>query len=315
VELNAITPKGISQWDQKARALRRIGRSVGFCLAFLAIVLLTVFPIKWLLQRLNITDAWLSVLAPVPILVYGLYALAEAATATGLLAWVERRSILSSGFKPSREAFARWGEGAALGVAAAGSVGLLMLVFGGMQIRGLALHGGLWLYGLGWVAAILIAALAEEALTRGYLLVTLARGIGFVPAALATSLLFAWGHMTKPGENATDFVSLALLGLFACFTFRQTGSLWVALGFHWSFDVMQLFIIGTPNGSNKPVGSLLDASFRGPAWINGGQLGVEASLFMFPTLLMLFVYVALRHRTARFSTEPAILTLQSEMPS
>jgi membrane protein implicated in regulation of membrane protease activity len=54
---------------------------------------------------------------------------------------------------------------------------------------------------------------------------------------------------------------------------------------------MQLFVIGTQNGSVEPEGHLLRASFQGPAWVTGGALGTEASFLMYPVIALMFVYV------------------------
>ncbi|MGC2405591.1 MAG: hypothetical protein WA431_04225 [Candidatus Cybelea sp.] len=43
---------------------------------------------------------------------------------------------------------------------------------------------------------------------------------------------------------------------------------------------MQLFVIGTRNGGQVPAAHLLNVSFPGPAWVNGGSLGTEASFLM-----------------------------------
>jgi hypothetical protein len=67
---------------------------------------------------------------------------------------------------------------------------------------------------------------------------------------------------------------------------------------------MQFFVIGTRNGSQVPIGTLFNATFPGPAWINGGPLGTEASYFMFPVTLALFAYVALRYRASAYTPPP-----------
>lgn len=276
-------------------------KQIGLCALFLAIVIATVYPVNWVFARIGLGDD--SNLSPRAIGIYGASALIEVVIAGGVLALIERRSIFAYGFGLVASAPKRFGEGAALGIACAAFVAACMLAFGGMQVRGFALRGGdVILYAGAWSAAILVAALAEEALVRGFLLVTLSRGIGLLAASIVTSLIFAYGHMSKPGENAFDFVSLALLGLLACYTYGMTGSLWLALGFHWGFDVMQLFVIGSPNGTQNPVGALLDATFRGASWINGGQLGTEASWFMVPAIAAAFIYIAVRSRGSASGT-------------
>jgi hypothetical protein len=54
----------------------------------------------------------------------------------------------------------------------------------------------------------------------------------------------------------------------------------VAVGWHAGFDFGQLFLIGTRNGGQTPVGRLFNVTFPGPAWLNGGELGTEASIFI-----------------------------------
>lgn len=224
---------------------------------------------------------------------------------TALFGFFEGRRADEYGL-PIRDAFrGRFWEGFAVGVCWTAIIAVLMIALGGMQVRGLALHGWSLLFmGLAWLGANAIVGLAEEAWFRGYLLQSLGRGIGFWPAAIVLSLWFVAEHyFFKTGENVWDCISIFAFGMLVCFTVLRTGSLWFAVGLHAAFDYMQLFVIGTPNGSQVPVDHLLNTSFVGPAWVNGGPLGTEASFLMYPLFIVVFVYVALRFpttpRTAR----------------
>jgi membrane protease YdiL (CAAX protease family) len=166
-----------------------------------------------------------------------------------------------------------------------------------MEFHGIALHGPeLFLFAFLWLMTMLLVGLNEEYLFRGYALQTLTRGIGFWPAALVTSSLFAGLHLSKPHENAIDIGIIFVLGLLMCFTLLRTGSLWLAVGWHAAFDFGQFFIVGTKNGGEIPVGRLFDVTFPGPAWSNGGELGTEASLFMIPVIIASFIYIDRRYR-------------------
>jgi uncharacterized protein len=219
--------------------------------------------------------------------------------ATGALAVLERRRIDAYGL-PVRLAFGkRFWEGVAIGVVSAGGVALAMMAAGAMVVRGLALHGGeLVVETILWLAVMVLVGLNEEYMFRGYPLQALTRGMGFWPAAVSLSLLFGAAHLTKPDENAIDIANIILLGLLLCVTLQRTGSLWLAAGFHFSFDFMQFFVIGTRNGGAQPAGHLLDATFPGPAWANGGPLGTEASYFMLPAIALIFAYILLRYPKA-----------------
>ena len=232
----------------------------------------------------------------------GAVAFSEAASlaAALLLTWMfaryEHRRVDSYGL-PVCEAFgALYWEGIGIGVVNAGAVALGMIALGGITIHGLSLHGAGILWGaLAWLGACTLVGVAEEMLFRGYLLQTLWKSLGFWPAAVLISAWFAADHyFFKEGENVWDVITLVSLGLWACYSVLRTGTLWLAVGYHVSFDYMQLFVIGTKNGSVEPVNHLLNASFQGPAWVTGGVLGTEASFLMYPSIALLFLYTRWR---------------------
>lgn len=229
-----------------------------------------------------------------------------AAIVTGLLAWYERRRIDDYGLPVSGAFRGLFWEGLTLGIVWAGLDAVGMLVLGGMRISGLALHGTMIVTAtLAWAGANLMVGVAEEFWYRSYFLQTLWKSLGFWPAAIVIALIFTSDHyFYKTGENLYDVVSLVGFSLFACFTVLRTGTLWFAVGAHVAFDFMQLFVIGTRNGSQIPVNHLLNVSFPGPAWLTGGPLGTEASVLQYPTTILAFAYVWLRFR-GRVSSRPS----------
>ena len=215
--------------------------------------------------------------------------------ATWVVATFEGRRIDSYGL-PIREAFrARFWEGTFLGIAAACLVAGGMYLMGSFQIHGFALQGINWFaQPILWSVAMLLVGIGEELLLRGYGFQTLAVGLGFWPATAITSLIFGALHLNKPGENFIDIFNIIALGVLMCVAVWRTGNIWLAVGFHFSFDLMQFFVIGTRNGGRQPAGTLLQSTFPGPSWINGGPLGTEASYFMLPVIAGLYLYLILR---------------------
>jgi uncharacterized protein len=217
---------------------------------------------------------------------------------TGILGVYERRRADSYGLPVTRALGAHTWEGAACGVIAAGGVALGMLSLGGMRIEGVATTGSaLVLSGFAWLGANICIGVAEEYWYRSYLLQTLWKSLAFWPAAIVVALIFTADHyFYKSGENIWDVITLISLSLFASYSVLRTGTLWFAVGFHVAYDFMQLFIIGTPNGSRLPVGRLLAVTFQGPEWLTGGALGTEASFLMYPMIALLWLYVWWRFR-------------------
>ena len=75
--------------------------------------------------------------------------------------------------------------------------GLGVFCFGTISVRGWdALY-----WAAAWGLVFLAVGLLEEYLSRGYLLYTLADGIGFWPAAIIMAVVFAGAHMGNSGET------------------------------------------------------------------------------------------------------------------
>ena len=258
---------------------------------FLVLAQLVVKTLSWGLLGLGYLEpeGWTAI----GFIVEGGISFVAALLAATLIGRFERRTLRHFGLAPER-GFALFAEGAVWGLA--GSVAILLVIWalGGVRFHGLALHGRqLASSALAWATAMLLLGLAEEFLYRGYPLVALARGMGFWPAAVLLSAIFGAVHyFFKPMETWIDGVSVALYGLFWCLTFRRTGSLWFAIGFHAMSDFADMVIFAEPNSGNRGLsvpGHLLDVSFHGPAWLTGGACGTEASALVFVVLAALFL--------------------------
>lgn len=217
---------------------------------------------------------------------------------TGLFALYEHRRVDSYGLQLSAVLKSRTFEGVGVGIAECALVALGMIALGGMHVRGLALGGAaLFIMPIAWLAACISVGLAEEFWFRSYFQQALWKSIGFWPASIVIALIFAAEHyFYKQGENIWDVISIVSFSLLCSYSIRRTGTLWFAVGYHAAFDFMQLFVIGTPNGSAIPVGRLLDVTFTGPAWLTGGVLGTEASFLDYPAIALVWLFVWWRYR-------------------
>ena len=50
---------------------------------------------------------------------------------------------------------------------------------------------------------------------------------------------------------------------------------------------------------------MLDFSFQGPDWLTGGVLGTQASLLVYPAVVLVWLYVVLRNRHTKLR-RPAV---------
>lgn len=80
---------------------------------------------------------------------------------------------------------------------------------------------------LAFIALVIIAPLAEESIFRGLLLPAFAKKIGFIGAAIVTSIMFGAVH----GQLNVAIVTF-VLGLLLAWMYKRTDSLWPAIMLH-----------------------------------------------------------------------------------
>ena len=190
---------------------------------------------------------------------------------------------------PIRNAFGkRFWQGMLVGISEISILVGAMAMFGAYSFGSLSFHGAqIFKWGFLWLVASTLIALSEEFLFRGYTQFTLSEGIGFWPAVIVLSILFGLIHKTNPGENWTGVVNIFFTGLVWAFSVRRTGSLWFAVGWHAAFDFGESFLYSVPNSGGVFEGHLSNATVaHGRAWLTGGDVGPEAGVFAFVTLVL-----------------------------
>jgi uncharacterized protein len=156
-----------------------------------------------------------------------------------------------------------------------------------------ALHGArIAKFGAYWSIMFLLVGLFEEFLFRGYTQFTLARGIGFWPAAIILSTSFGLVHLGNEGEHWPGALAAAFIAVFFSLTLRRTGSLWFAVGFHAAWDWGESFFYSVPDSGLPAPGHLLNSSLHGPEWLTGGSVGPEGSVLCFLVITLLWIAFA-----------------------
>jgi CAAX protease family protein len=236
---------------------------------------------------------------------------AVAALMAGLImASTERRPFRIYGL-PGRQAFGKlfW-AGVLWGLA---SITMLLLAMRGAHVfefGHLVLHGTqVAKFAAFWGGFFLLVGVYEESYFRGYFQFTLTEALRFLDelrppggaqgpvrdqwnfwlAAVILSACFGWVHLENSGENWVGGLGAGCIGFFLCLTLRRTGNLWFAIGFHSFFDWGETYVYSVPNSGTNWPGHLLSSSLHGPAWLAGGSVGPEASIFVFVLVAILWV--------------------------
>jgi membrane protease YdiL (CAAX protease family) len=213
---------------------------------------------------------------------------ATAAILAGLvIARVETRSFADYGLPLNWESAKRAAQGLLLGFAMVSALMGLIAAANGFSLGERALSTSEAVrFGLLYLLAFLILALFEEFSFRGYLQATLASRAGFWPAAIILSLLFGAIHLDNSGETSVGVFMAACFGLLAAYSLRRTGGIWLAIGMHASWDWGETYFYGVADSGQLARGHLLNSSFHGPAWLTGGPVGPEGSVFVFVVLIL-----------------------------
>ena len=162
-----------------------------------------------------------------------------------------------------------------------------------------------------WAVMFLLVGLFEEFLLRGYSQFTLARAIGFWPAAVVLSCGFGLIHLRNDHEQWRGLLAAAFIGFFFCLTLRRTGNLWFAVGFHAAWDWGETFLYSVPDSGMVAPGHLLSSSLRGADWLSGGSVGPEGSVLCFVVIALVWIAFERTHPGASVRSGREILPLST----
>jgi membrane protease YdiL (CAAX protease family) len=138
----------------------------------------------------------------------------------------------------------------------------------------------------------IIAGLAEEAMFRGYPLQTLSRARLALLGAFLTSVPFAAVHLWNPNAGPRAFANTALAGIWLSVAYLRTRSLWFPLGIHWAWNWALGSLFGLPVSGLKIVSyPLLEGKDLGPAWLTGGNYGIEGGVACTVALLLSISFI------------------------
>ncbi len=200
--------------------------------------------------------------------------------ATWVMSKVEKKKLGEYGLPLQPSALGRFFRGYVLwGFLPLSFLLLVLRSLKAFYFGGLALHGMEMVYwAIIWATVFFLVGLFEEYAFRGYLLHTLAEGVGFWPAAIIMAIPFALLHMGNAGETRLGIVAVVFFGIFAAATLRATGNLWLAVGAHAGWDWAESYFYGVSDSGTVLPGHLLNPHSAGPAWLSGGSVGPEGSV-------------------------------------
>jgi CAAX protease family protein len=211
----------------------------------------------------------------VPMLADSLVMLGGIAGGTAVtLRWIDRRPwsyvwLDRAAAKPRRLA-----EGYLLGVLAIAIPSAALLAAGWLDVRP---HGeGSWAAAAFRISTLLlVAALAEELIFRGYLLALFREALGWAPALALTSVAFGYAHANNPGAGLRPLVLVMFAGLFLGAVVVVTRSLYAAWLAHFAWNWTMAVLLHIPVSGLETETPDYRTVDSGPDWATGGPWGPE----------------------------------------
>lgn len=171
------------------------------------------------------------------------------------------------------------------------SCALLIVVTGGVRHE----RGA----GFPWTELFVIfvpAAVHEELLFRGYAFQILhRRNRGF--ALMFVALAFAALHIRNPSISWVGIANIFLGGLLLGLAYERYERLWFPIGLHLAWNVTSGPILGHEvSGYQTMLTLFVEREHGAPAWLTGGDFGIEGSVWMTATELAGIVLLAIGSR-------------------
>lgn len=147
------------------------------------------------------------------------------------------------------------------------------------------------------VILYIIVSLSEEIMCRGYIQTTLYQiRIPYLAAAIS-SAIFAFLHLGNPNVKILGIVNIFLVGLLLSYMYIRTKNLWMAIGYHITWNYFQGNIFGFPvSGTTQSLG-IYNIDTVKENIMTGGSFGPKAGILA--TIVIITSFVVIREVTKK----------------
>lgn len=145
------------------------------------------------------------------------------------------------------------------------------------------------------IILFLAVAWAEELWFRGYAVKVLQADYKRNTVIIVSSVLFALAHLGNPNASLIGIVNIVIAGFALVVLYEATNSLWLPIGFHFSWNYVQGFVFSFSVSGLSLEGLIPVTIHQNNIW-TGGAFGLEGSILSTILLLLLTSAVYLRNQ-------------------
>jgi membrane protease YdiL (CAAX protease family) len=206
---------------------------------------------------------------------------------------VQKRSLRGLGFAVKKIRIAKeYGCGLLIGLCMIFAVVLGEMLIGGVKFTGISLSADTVPLILLIFIGYMIQGMEEEVVTRGFLMISIARRYPVWVGILTNALLFGLLHMFNPGATVFSVINTVLHGILYSLFFLKRDSVWLDGGVHSGWNFSQSCIFGQHTSGMPLMASVFAmTSPTGKSFLTGGDYGLEASVIS--TVVSVIVFILL----------------------
>lgn len=128
------------------------------------------------------------------------------------------------------------------------------------------------------ILLFILVAISEEVMCRGYILNTLNQMRKPWVSSILSSAIFAALHLANPNVKILGILNIFLVGILFSYMYIRTKSLWMPIGYHFTWNYFQGNIFGFPvSGQTQSNGMYVIKGVRENIF-TGGAFGPEAGI-------------------------------------
>jgi CAAX protease family protein len=141
-----------------------------------------------------------------------------------------------------------------------------------------------------------VAGATEELSFRGYPFQRLADSVGPIGATAVFAALFGAVHLGNASHTWISTFNTMLVGVTLAVAYFRTRSLWLPVGLHVSWNLVQGYVLGFPVSGILLPASLVRPQIHGAELLTGGAYGPEGSVLSTVVFVAATVYLLLSKR-------------------
>jgi membrane protease YdiL (CAAX protease family) len=127
------------------------------------------------------------------------------------------------------------------------------------------------------ILTLLVGALAEELMFRGFPFQHLEQAIGALRAIVVFSVVYGVLHLLNPEATAWGIANTFLIGILLTVAYLRTRALWLPWGIHFGWNATLGLLFGLPVSGLRVFNLWIYTQAYGPKWLTGDKYGVEAA--------------------------------------